>query len=318
MKQLALALSIASLAACTNTASVLARSSLRPVARAACTVTEIGHDRPDPQSPPRESRWRFDARGALLEHEYNPEYHSRARLLFRRDLSAKLLAIDYQYDRAAESFPCASEGGCETPALHARGRVELEYDGPRVVRRVDARQPGALVIDTFAYDAQGRMTEHRADAGVERFEYEGPRLHRREWSFRHGRGDELYVYAGDRLSEVQRMMCGSVCGARQSRRLTYDAQGLLQRIDHPEGSVDEWRYDEQGRMIARGDGRGERAWYRYDERGRISAWGQGERALREFRYEGACDARAALNESLVGSAQDSSAWDERRWTPTFP
>lgn len=291
---------------------------MQTVPEASCTVVEIGHDRPNPQSPPRESRWRFDARGALVEHDYNPEYHSRARLFYRRDARSKLVAIDYQYDRAAEDFPCAREGGCYSAEVHARGRVELDYEGDRVVRRVDARHPGQLVIDSFAYDSRGRMTEHRSESGVERFEYNGAHLSRREWNFHHGRGDELFLYQGDRLVEVQRMMCGSICGQRQSRRLSYSAQGWLERITHPEGSIDTWTYDEQGRVTERGDGQQRRVWYRYDDRGRIVAWGQGENPLRELRYQGACESVTALNEALVGRPRDHSERDESRWAPTFP
>lgn len=314
----ALLLASLSLSACTTTASVLARSSMQPITTAACTVTEIGHDRPNRDAPPRQSRWVFDARGALVEHEYNPEYHSRARVLYRRDARSKLLSIDYQYDRQAEDFPCASVQGCDMPAVHARGRVELDYEGDRVIRRTDARSPGRLVIDTFSYNAQGQLSEHRSESGAERFEYQGALLRRREWNFHHGHGDELFVYDGSRLTEVQRMMCGSICGERQSRRLSYNAQGLLERITHPEGSTDTWTYDAQGRMTARGDGQQTRAWYRYDEQGRVTAWGQGESPLREYRYDGACGQSAAINRAIVGKPSDYSERDESQWAPVFP
>lgn len=313
----AISLAVLSLSACTTTASVLARSTMQPAA-GACTVREAGFDRPSPQVAAPSARWVFDARGALIEHEYNPEYHSRARVLYRRDARSMLQAIDYQYDRASEDFPCASEQGCFVPEQHVRGRVELEYEGDRVVRRVDARQPGRVAVDTFSYNAQGQLVEHRGASGVERFEYAGAQRSRREWRFDHGRGDERYVYDGGRLREVQRQMCGEICGERQARRLAYNAQGLLERVTHPEGTTDTWVYDAQGRLTARGDGQRERAWYRYDAQGRLAAWGQGERTLREYRYEGACGDSAALNRALVGPVGDTSERDERAWAPVFP
>ncbi len=310
-----------SLSACTTTQSVLARSTMTAPTTSACTVLEIGHDRPDPRSPPRESRWAFDARGALIEHDYNPEYHSRARLLFRRDSSGRLLAIDYRYERAAEDFPCASEGGCYMPPVSAQGRVELEYERGKIVRRVDARSNGPLRIDTFRYDAQGRRVEHSSPSGVERYEYtNGALVRRRAWDFSHGHGDELFVYdAANRLTEVQRQMCGSICGARQSKRLSYTTQGWLERVSHPEGSVDTYRYDDAGRIIERGDGERVRAWYRYDDAGRISAWGTGEQPLREYRYSvGACATAREINAVIVGEASETGATDEAMATPSFP
>jgi YD repeat-containing protein len=322
MKPLPLALlSSLALSACTSTASVLARSTMAPIPRA-CTVTELGYDRPDQRSPPRQSRWAFDARSLLVEHDYNPEYHSRARLLFRRDAAGRLLAIDYRYDRRAEDFPCASEDGCYVPALSAQGRVEIEYEGGRIVRRVDARSSAPLRIDSWQYDARGRLTQHDAPSGTERFEYDAsPHVRRRAWSFSHGHGDELFVYdAANHLTEVQRQMCGSICGARQSRRLSYTAQGFLERVTHPEGSVETYQHDDAGRITARGDATSIRAWYRYDEAGRIRAWGAGEQPMREFRYDGACSNAAAINSAIVGEARSDSAArvDEAAMTPTFP
>ncbi|MBL8680227.1 MAG: hypothetical protein JNK05_13715 [Myxococcales bacterium] len=322
MKRLALALLLSLSTSCVTVSSVLARSSSAPVV-GACTVLETGHDRPDPaRTPPRQSRWVFDARGRIVEHEYSPEYHSRALVRFRRSASGLLAAIDYRYVRQAESFPCGSVNGCDMPAVNVRGRVEFEYEGDRLVRRVAAQEPSTVTIDTFAYDARGMLVEHRAPTGVERFEYDGPHLRRREWNFSHGRGDELFVYRDGRLASVGRQMCDSVCSPRVERRLRYTSRGLLERAEHPEGSVETWSYDEGGRLVARGDGQVTREWIRYDSEGRVIASGVSEPPLREYRYEGACSAPSAIavmNASIVGDANANGVVEgERRWWPSFP
>lgn len=326
MTRAALAIvTLASLPSCVTVSSVLARSSSAPVV-GACTVFETGHDRPDPEhTPARQSRWVFDGAGRIVEHQYNPEYHSRALVRFRRNSSGILSSVDYRYERAAEDFPCAREGGCYSPAVDVRGRVEFEYERGRLVRRVEVREPRSVTIDTFVYDARGRMTEHRAPTGVERFTYSAgstATLDRRSWDFSHGRGDELFVYDGARLVSVRRQMCGSICGVRTDRRVHYTSQGWLARVDHPEGSSETWTYDDHGRIVARGDGQRTREWLRYDSEGRVSASGVNEAPMREYRYEGACgDSRAisAINATIAGEASVTGAIEgERRWWPSFP
>lgn len=301
--------------------AILGHWSARPET-GACTMVELGYDRPDREAtPPRRSLWIYNARGLLVQHRYNPEYHSTATVSYRRDADGRLDAIDYTYDRAAVDFPCAREGGCYEPPVHARGRVEVRRDDAgRVTERVEQSSAGRASVTRYRYDDRGRLVEQRRD-GVARYRYaEGPQPVERTWDFPTGRGTMRFVYDADgRLRERRTTSCLEVCGDEAVERYEYDDRRALVRIVHAEApNVTTWSYDDAGRVLTRGDERGVHTRYVYDAQGHVAAWLAHEQPLREYRYDGACERVVGPVETPCPVFDVAGVTDEQAMEPVFP
>lgn len=300
--------------------SILGRWSAR-VATGACTVVELGHDRPDRTAPPRRSLWVYDAQGRLVMHRYNPQYHATATVSYRRDAAGRLDAVDYVYDRAAVDFPCAREGGCYEPPVHARGRVEVRRDeGGRVTERVEQSSTGSSSVRRYRYDDLGRLVGERGEGEVRWGYADGPLPVSRSWDFSHGRGAMRFVYdAEGRLRERRTTSCLTICGDEAVERYEYDAPGRLVRIVHAETPNETtWTYDEAGRVLTRGDEHGPHSRFVYDDRGRVLSWRSHDEPLRDYQYEGDCARAVGPVETARPVFDVRAVTDEAAMEPVFP
>jgi YD repeat-containing protein len=266
------------------------------------------------------SAWTVDhqhaADGRLLSGSAQLRYHGEAWERFGYGPDGRLAEIASYEEIAAESFPCAAEGGCDTPRLRWVARTRLEHDAAGRLRRYRAemrtyelRPDGSYGSRTgedrdlrYGYDASGRLTEIRSDMGTTRFTWDGERLVRVEAEAEYPWFDVLEHDAEGRIARVQHSNCTPAreCNVSYELRYEYDAEGRLVRRERTRDStpariVRTWEY-EGARVV----GRSEVQFYPATE----------QRREREYRY----DARGRLIEVL----EDGTTRERRRYLPHRP
>lgn len=294
------------------------RSTLQ--ARGVCTVETLAHDNPG-RAGPRRVVAEYDAAGRMAFHRFQPQYHSEVSVSYRRDSTGRLLAMDFDYRRAAEDFPCGREGGCYSPAVALVGRVEFAYDAAgHITEVVDQRRPGPTRVTRYRYDAQGRRIEGRWGGHVSRYEYapQGTLPVREHWENSDG-GHGVHEFAwdaGGNLTAVTTRGCLSACGEPRTSRYEYDARGHLVRASWYDGTSREWAYDEQGRLVSDRNNRGSSQRWEYDAQGRPTQMHSGERLQHEHSYAGACVAGLNAPEAPRPLSDPRAGEGERDYEPT--
>lgn len=260
----------------------------------------------------------YAADGRVLSGTARLRYHGRAWERFEHDDAGRLVAI-YSYEEIdAESFPCAAEGGCDTPARRVLSRVHVEHDpAGRLSRwafeeRTFGRRPdGTYAARTsegrdvsYRYDDAGRLVASEGGNGSTRYVYEADRLVRVERDADYPWFDTVEHDAEGRIVGFDHHACTPEreCHVTYQHRYAYDDQGRLVRADltDADGSSPPTYtlFDYEGERVVRrtrverlatGEQRRVRE-HTYDARGRLIATVEDGQPRERRSYAGTCDA----------------------------
>ena len=260
----------------------------------------------------------YDAEGRVLSGSARLRYDGRAWERFGYDAAGRLSEIASYEEIDAESFPCAAEGGCDTPQRRWVARARVEHDEAGRLRRFrseertyELRPDGVYESRTsesrdlsYHYDGAGRLIAIGTGNGTTRFTYEGERLVRVERDADYPWLDVVEHDAEGRIVAVHHSNCTPQreCHVTVETRYAYDDQGRLVREERT--NVDsspprtETRFEYEGDRVVRRtyvehQPAGERTRVRehaYDERGRLVATIEDGLPRERRSYEGACDA----------------------------
>ncbi len=274
------------------------------------------------------------ADGRVLAGTTRLRYHGVGWERFDYDEAGSLRAIELHEAIEAESFPCGSEEGCDTPPLREMTYVRVQHDEEGRLTEWDLAKRTENLVDgswsvrtresndlSYSYGEGGRLAALHGSNGTTRFLYDGEQLVRVERDADYPWYRTIEHDSSGRIVRMVHMSCTRerVCGATQRIFFVYDADGRLVRAEHsdPSGSeaptIDAWEYDGErvvraSRATARAAGEEAQVFeYAYDEEGRLASVTENGRLREAYRYEGECDAlrtRPATPsaEGLVGAS----------------
>ena len=228
--------------------------------KTSCTFTPDG--RPLVLSRPGQEGWlwQYDTAGALTA-----QGTAGALVRYLRDDAGRLVReehphgekIEYQHDDRGKVVRRVSSAGYA---------VQYEYDSSGdLIAESDSRTGRTA----FVHDAKGRLTEEQRGGQVLRLTYDA---RDRIVALEDGSVKEVWTHdPSGNLTEIHRTE-----GSRTLiTRFSYDSHGRLARMEHPEGGVETYERDAEGRTVRHVD-RGIETTWTYDESGWVARRGESQ------------------------------------------